>query len=296
VHARGARGDRARVLPDPSPRDLPLALAPRDVTFLPSRFRRSSGETDRPLDRESAAAGDARKCSSARTAPPTTRGPASTSCGRALSSIVSATKDGDPQFATPSLARSPQRAISTGRICQLHGSAAADGGPVLPLQPGQCGQFVETDPPAERAAIARAVAWLYFYAGLQSPIWRDRGGNFDDDTQPGRMDCIDHSTNTTAYLQLMERHGWLKFHAVGERVLRGRMLSDHWAARLVERGSQEEWVIDLVTRSGLAAAVFPLQRGWTAPSRHSTAPRQPAGTDRRRHVRRGRLVGGRPAA
>ena len=40
------------------------------------------------------------------------------------------------------------------------------------------------------------------------------------------MDCIDHSTNTTAYLRLIERHGWLKFHGVGERVVRGRMLSD----------------------------------------------------------------------
>jgi hypothetical protein len=74
------------------------------------------------------------------------------------------------------------------------------------------------------------------------------------------MDCIDHSTNTTAYLQLIERHGWLKFHGVGERVLRGRMLSDHWAARVVERGSQEEWVIDTwFLAPGLPASVFPLK-------------------------------------
>jgi hypothetical protein len=132
-----------------------------------------------------------------------------------------------------------------------------------PLHLGQVqAQFVDADSPAgERAAIARAVAWLYFYAGAQSPIWRDRGGNFDDDdTQPGRMDCIDHSTNTTAYLQLIERHGWLKHHGVGERVLRGRMLSDHWAARLVERGSKDEWVVDSwFLDPGLPAAVFPLQ-------------------------------------
>ena len=132
-----------------------------------------------------------------------------------------------------------------------------------PLQLGQVqGQFVEVDSPAaERAAIARAVAWLYFYAGMQSPIWRDRGGNFDDDdTQPGRMDCIDHSTNTTAYLHLIERRGWLKFHGTGERVLRGRMLNDHWAARVVERGSKDEWVVDSwFLDPGLPAAVFPLQ-------------------------------------
>ena len=123
-------------------------------------------------------------------------------------------------------------------------------------------QFSEPDSPAaEREAVARAVAWLYFYAGMQSPIWRDRGGNFDDDdTQPGRMDCIDHSTNTTAYLRLIEQHGWLKHHVVGERVLRGRLLADHWAARLVERGSQDQWVVDTwFLDPGLPATVFPLK-------------------------------------
>jgi hypothetical protein len=124
-------------------------------------------------------------------------------------------------------------------------------------------QFVDADSPdAERAAIARAVAWLYFDAGAQSPIWRDRGGNFDDENLPGRMDCIDHSTNTTAYLRLIERRGWMRFHAVGDRVMRGRLLSEHWAARVVERGSKEEWVVDTwFLDPGLPASVFPL-RAW----------------------------------
>ena len=132
-----------------------------------------------------------------------------------------------------------------------------------PLQLGQVQwQFVEVDSPAaEREAIARAIAWLYFYAGMQSPIWRDRGGNFyDDDTQPGRMDCIDHSTNTTAYLRLIERHGWLKHHVGGERVLRGRMVDAHWAARIDARGSTDERVVDTwVLDPGLPATVCPLQ-------------------------------------
>jgi hypothetical protein len=134
-----------------------------------------------------------------------------------------------------------------------------------PFQLGRVqAQFVEADSPAaERAALARAVAWLYFDAGAQSPIWRDRGGNFDDDeSQPGRMDCIDHSTNTTAYLRLIERYGWLRFHVVGERAMRGRLLSEHWAARIVERESQAEWAVDTwFADPGVPAAVFPL-RAW----------------------------------
>jgi hypothetical protein len=131
-----------------------------------------------------------------------------------------------------------------------------------PLQLGQVqAQFVDVhSPAAERDAIAHAVAWLYFYAGMQTPIWRDRGGNLDDDGMPGRMDCIDHSTNTTAYLGLIERYGWLKFHRVGERVHRGRVLTDHWAARVVERGSQDEWVVDTwFLDPGNPAVIFPLK-------------------------------------
>ena len=90
------------------------------------------------------------------------------------------------------------------------------------------------------------------------------------------MDCIDHSTNTTAYLRLIERHGWLRFHTVGERVLRGRMLSDHWAARVVERGSGDEWVIDTwFLDPGLPASVFPL-RAWLERRRAGGVPRRPA--------------------
>jgi hypothetical protein len=132
-----------------------------------------------------------------------------------------------------------------------------------PLQLGQAQAPLAdaASPAAERAAIAHAVAWLYFHAGSQSPIWRDRGGNFDDDAgAPGRMDCIDHSTNTTAFLRLVERRGWLRFHSVGERVMRGGGLDDHWAARIVERGSGDEWVVDTwFLDPGLPALVYPLE-------------------------------------
>jgi len=130
-------------------------------------------------------------------------------------------------------------------------------------------QFAAADSPlAERRAIARAMAWLYFYAGLQSPIWRDRGGNFDDDdTRPGRMDCIDHSTNTTAYLSLMERRGWLRFHGVGDRVQRGWMFSAHWGARIVERATKHEWVVDTwFLDPGQPATIYPL-KAWLGGAR-----------------------------
>lgn len=97
----------------------------------------------------------------------------------------------------------------------------------------------------EREAIRAAVAGLYTVAGRQSPIWRDRGGNFaDDDTKHGRMDCIDHSANTTAFLRLIDRIGWLRHHAVGEPAVRGRVFNVHWSATMTERATGVIFAVD----------------------------------------------------
>lgn len=70
------------------------------------------------------------------------------------------------------------------------------------------------DADTERAAIARAVGMMQRLSAAQTPIAADRGGNFRDDGVAGRMDCIDHSTTTTHFLELMAARGWLRFHRV----------------------------------------------------------------------------------
>ncbi|NMG44478.1 hypothetical protein GPA22_12140 [Aromatoleum toluvorans] len=70
------------------------------------------------------------------------------------------------------------------------------------------------DAEAERGAIARAVGMMQRLAARETPIAADRGGNFLDDDVAGRMDCIDHSTTTTHFLELMAARGWLRFHRV----------------------------------------------------------------------------------
>jgi hypothetical protein len=120
--------------------------------------------------------------------------------------------------------------------------------------------FVDVaSPQAEREAIARAMGALYFHAALQTPTWRDRGGNVDDDGAEGRMDCIDHSLNTTAYLALLERNGWLRFHTVADRVTRGRFLAVHWGAQLSETAEAAQWVVDTwFLDPGNPATIYPL--------------------------------------
>ena len=72
----------------------------------------------------------------------------------------------------------------------------------------------------ERDLIRRAVAILESIAGTQTPTYLDRGRNPIVDDWPGQMDCIDESTNTKRYLDLLQEHGLLRWHRVGERAYR----------------------------------------------------------------------------
>ena len=74
----------------------------------------------------------------------------------------------------------------------------------------------------ERELLAVALGRIYGWAGEHSVLGADRAGNTDDADIDGRMDCIDHSNNTTTILGLFERRGWLRFHRVVEPRFRHR--------------------------------------------------------------------------
>ncbi|NMG76539.1 hypothetical protein GPA25_17400 [Aromatoleum diolicum] len=91
-----------------------------------------------------------------------------------------------------------------------------------------------SDAVTERTAIARAVGMLHRLAGEQTPIVADRAGNFLDNGVDGRMDCIDHSTNTTRFLELMAARGWLRFHRVLPPARRALLIFQHFSAAIEE--------------------------------------------------------------
>ena len=124
----------------------------------------------------------------------------------------------------------------------------------------------------ERAAIAVAVGRLLAWAGEQTPVAVDRGGNYDDDGVNGRMDCIDHSTTTTRLLQMMAAQGWLRFHQVREPVLRLRFfVFAHYSALIEEvdktsaaSADERDYVVDSwFFDNGQPAVVMPLAQ-WQA--------------------------------
>lgn len=102
-----------------------------------------------------------------------------------------------------------------------------------------------TDAESERNAIARAIGMFITFAGRQTPTFRDRARNDNEDEVDGRMDCIDHSRNNTAYMRLLEARGWLRFHAVLDPVSRAPLIfNEHWSARIAEKEGGEEFVVD----------------------------------------------------
>jgi hypothetical protein len=121
------------------------------------------------------------------------------------------------------------------------------------------------DAAAERYAVAAVVARLYVEAGKQTPIWHDHGGDAADEGV-GSMDCIDHATNTTAFMRLLQERGLLRFHQVGTAVKRG-FFAEHWSAQLIEQASGTAYAIDSWFYDfGMPAAVMPVA-DWRAGQR-----------------------------
>ncbi|MBS1144744.1 MAG: hypothetical protein H6R14_2150 [Proteobacteria bacterium] len=120
------------------------------------------------------------------------------------------------------------------------------------------------NPENERKMISEAVGRLYAWAGEQSAVRNDRGGNYADGHVPGKMDCIDHSTSTTRLLTLLEARGYLRWHRVLPVEGRGflSIFLNHYSAVIAEKGEGEtprfvvdSWFVD----NGQPAVILPLE-------------------------------------
>ena len=119
-----------------------------------------------------------------------------------------------------------------------------------------------SDAESERDAISKAIGMLAYFSGTQSPTYLDKGGNVNDDGVDGRMDCIDHSTNTTTYLNLLQDKGFLKFHHVLPRIKRAPLFFDeHWAAVIEDIETKERFAVDSwFFDNGHPAVIFELDK------------------------------------
>ncbi|MCK6411697.1 MAG: hypothetical protein L6Q55_04640 [Azonexus sp.] len=114
----------------------------------------------------------------------------------------------------------------------------------------------------ERKILAGAIGMLYRWAGEQSEVRNDRGGNYADGSVPGRMDCLDHSTTTTRFLQLLARYGALRYHRVLAPVSRAwlGLVENHWAAQIEALDGDARYVVDSwFVDNGEPAVILPLE-------------------------------------
>lgn len=125
------------------------------------------------------------------------------------------------------------------------------------------------NPEEERVQIARAIAKFETVVGVLAGTSGDLGENAISGLDlSGQMDCIDESTNTTTYLRILAKAGFLRWHRVEDRVTRGWFLFGwpHTTAVVSERQSGQRWAIDSwFLANGHPPAVAPLQvwqRGW----------------------------------
>jgi hypothetical protein len=116
-------------------------------------------------------------------------------------------------------------------------------------------------PEAERAAIARAVAW---YDRRIAPEAGTAGAKARSTASgdPSQIDCVESSLNTTSVLLMLQGLGLLRYHRVEPYV--SRMLLDlvhfvHSTAVLTDLKSDQKWAVDTwVRNSGELPDVRPL--------------------------------------
>jgi len=107
-------------------------------------------------------------------------------------------------------------------------------------------QKAAASPQAERRQVAQAIARFETLVGPLAGTSNDEARNYGAGHADQELDCISETVNTTTYLLLFQKQGWLRWHTVGEPRHRGffNMKMPHNTAVLMEKRSGKEYVID----------------------------------------------------
>jgi len=124
-------------------------------------------------------------------------------------------------------------------------------------------------PGQERRRIETAIGKFETIVGAMTGTDRDVGNTFKK-VGDGQLDCVDESTNSTIYLDLLRQRGHLKFHTIEEPRSRFAIYDlefwPHQTAVIVENDSGEKYAVDSwFDDNGQPAHVVPLdlwQQGW----------------------------------
>jgi hypothetical protein len=125
----------------------------------------------------------------------------------------------------------------------------------------------------ERDRIRIAVALLETISGRHTRLHEDVAGNYPGFESDYQTDCVDESTNTTAYLRSLEDAGLLRFHRVEARRLRNYLLFfPHWTAVIEDLGDGRQYAVDSWYRDNGEAPYVQAIEDWL---RRRPFPEQP---------------------
>lgn len=121
----------------------------------------------------------------------------------------------------------------------------------------------------EREQIAAAIQTMERIIGPITGTAGDVGDTFVK-TGNGQLDCVDESTNTSVYLDLLQQKGLLKFHEMGAPESRAPFFKwPHQTATIVDQKTKIRYAVDSwFTDNGGTVYVVPLdiwEDGWKPP-------------------------------
>ena len=140
-----------------------------------------------------------------------------------------------------------------------------------PAQPGRAGGGVASAE-IERGRIATAIGLIEIVVGRKTGTSQDEAGTLNAVSGNYQLDCIDETTNTSIYLTLLARAGYLKWHKLEGWAGRGALIDGAWphqTAVILELQSKRPYAVDSwFEDNGRAAHVVPLDEwraGWKPP-------------------------------
>ena len=124
----------------------------------------------------------------------------------------------------------------------------------------------------ERARIAMATAILEEATGRHTGTGADEAGTFNAMSGNDQLDCVDETSNTSVYLTLLAKAGYLRWHKIEGWAGRGLLIDGSWphqTAVVVEMKTGQAYAVDTwFEDNGRPAHVVPLdswRAGWTPP-------------------------------
>ncbi|MCB9989590.1 MAG: hypothetical protein H6868_09715 [Rhodospirillales bacterium] len=161
--------------------------------------------------------------------------------------------------------------------CRAYGCKKTDTLSLFEQDWQEIGNFFTTvnDAETERAAIGRAIGLFERKVGALNGTSADKAGTFAGvGAGAAQHDCVDESINTTIYLALLEKQGWLYHHTVSPPVSRTPVttmfkgkLWPHQTAVITDTETGERYAVDSwFYDNGHDAEIVPLgpwYRGWS---------------------------------